>query len=86
MNLAAMEFPDRWQQLMKVLSIKANENAGRTLRVLTMMTMLTYRYTYSTRSDPLYLEIILVCDDTHDFLLRVTDSALECVLMPQLDL
>jgi hypothetical protein len=64
---------------MKTLVIKVTENSANTLRVVTLMTMITYRYTYSSRSDPLYSEIILVCDDTHDFLLRVTESALECI-------
>jgi hypothetical protein len=64
---------------MKVLVAKVADNAGHTQRILLLMTMITYRYTYSMRSDPLYREIILVCDDTHDFLLRVTESVLACI-------
>lgn len=84
-NLAAMEFPDRWLALMQILVGRVGQSPAHTLRVLTLMTMLTYRYTYSSRSDPLYSEIILVCDDTHDFLLRVTESVLECLQNNQPD-
>lgn len=31
--------------------------------------MITYKYSYLTRSDPLYREINIVCDALHDTLL-----------------
>ncbi len=40
-----------------------------TLRALKTLKKIVDKYEYSSRSDPLYEEIILVCDTTHDLLL-----------------
>jgi hypothetical protein len=49
-----MEFPDRWPNLMIELLAKVKENSSYIERIALLMTMLTYKYTYSMRSDPLY--------------------------------
>lgn len=42
-----------------------------------------YRYEYSERSDPLYEEIILVCDETHDIFLMYVQMLLSKFYNPQ---
>ena len=36
------------------------------LKALKMINSIVVKYDYSARSDPLYAEIILVCNDLHD--------------------
>jgi hypothetical protein len=44
-----------------------------TLRLLKLLKKITAKYEYSVRSDELYTEIILVCDDSHDFLYQLAE-------------
>jgi hypothetical protein len=48
------------------------EKTDSILTVLRLISDITYKYSVEQRSDPLYAEIILVCDQTHDFLLSIT--------------
>ena len=50
----------------------ASENAGSIHSVLLLIKDITFKYSYLSRSDPLYEEIIMVCDQLHDFLLELT--------------
>ena len=44
-----------------------------------LLAMITYKYSYLTRSDPLYREINIVCDALHDTLLNSVTLVLTCV-------
>lgn len=78
-NLAAADYPERWPTLMVDLISKAKENPGSVDRVVQLMTALTYKYTYSMRSDPLYTEIIKTCNELHNFLFEAVESVLNIV-------
>ena len=42
------------------------------LKTLKLINSIVAKYDHSVRSDPLYAEIILVCDDLHDTFLQYT--------------
>ena len=81
--IAFRDFPTNWQnlmpQLIPVLDITVY-TPEQTLRVLKLMRKMfvkysiqkLIRYEYSSRSDVLYIEIIHVCDVSHDALLKLT--------------
>jgi hypothetical protein len=48
--------------------------------VLKLLEDITHKYTYLSRSDPLYEEIIKVCDEAHDFLKDLTTNVLQTVI------
>lgn len=48
--------------------------------MLKLIENITHKYTYSSRSDPLYEEIIKVCDEIHDYLKDLTTNILQSVL------
>lgn len=50
----------------------ASLNSNSIHSVLLLIQDITRKYSLLTRSDPLYEEIILVCDQVHDFLLDLT--------------
>ena len=50
----------------------ANQNPNSIQPVLLLIQDITKKYSVLSRSDPLYEEIIMVCDQTHDFLLDLT--------------
>lgn len=53
-SLTAVEFPDRWEVLIDGLLKYCREDQSSTLKVLTLFQEITHKYTYLTRSDPLY--------------------------------
>jgi hypothetical protein len=57
-------------QLVPMLDLN-NFPIAATLRVLKLFRKLFAKYEYSSRSDPLYIEIIHVCDTSHDGLLQL---------------
>lgn len=70
--IAKWEFPQRWENLTPVLMsfLDPNQIASLTnFRAFKLLSKLIHRYEYSTRSDDLYREIILVADTTADYLL-----------------
>lgn len=73
--IAQRDFPQQWEyllpQLVPVLNV-AQYSPEQTLRVLKLMRKLFEKYEYSSRSDPLYSEIIVACDATHNALLALT--------------
>lgn len=48
--------------------------------VLKLIEDITHKYTYLSRSDPLYEEIIKVCNEVHDFLKDLTTAVLQRVM------
>ena len=49
------------------------------------MAEITNKYSYLTRSDPLYSEINLTCDAFHNFLLSVTRNSIANIFQNQQD-
>jgi len=49
------------------------------------MVEITNKYSYLTRSDPLYHEIIIVCNEFHKFLLTLTNHSVANILQNQSD-
>ena len=47
------------------------------------MVEITNKYSYLTRSDPLYHEIIIVCNEFHNFLLTLTNHSVANILQNQ---
>lgn len=78
-NLAAADFPDRWPTLMTDLVLQANNSPANLSRVVHLMASLTFKFTYSLRSDPLYSEIIKVCDELHNYLFSTMEQAVQAV-------
>ena len=72
MALTKAEFPHNWQALIPGLIQYATQNSNSIHSVLLLIQDITAKYSILSRSDPLYEEIILVCDQTHDFLLDLT--------------
>lgn len=71
--MAKWEFPQRWENLTQTLMscLDPNQlNSFVNFRIFNLLAKLTARYEYSTRSDNLYREIILVADTTADYLLH----------------
>lgn len=71
-TLTKAEFPHNWQALVSGLIQYAGQNSNSIHSVLLLIQDITAKYSILSRSDPLYEEIILVCDQTHDFLLDLT--------------
>lgn len=53
-NIAAVQFPRHWPTLMTDLISKVRMNQSNITKVVSLMALLTFRYSYSLRSDPLY--------------------------------
>lgn len=96
--LSKKEFPERWRVLASNLAsvLKGNENMYEQ-ELIALKTMLKIfkkyffffeedfifeRYEYSERSDPLYEEIILVCNETHDIFLNYVQTLLTKLYSP----
>lgn len=47
------------------------------------MSEITHKYSYLSRSDPLYHEIIIVCNEFQKFLLTITKYSVENIVMNQ---
>lgn len=47
------------------------------------MSEITHKYSYLSRSDPLYHEINVTCDTFHKFLLEMTRNTIQSVLQDQ---
>ena len=48
--------------------------------MIKLIESISYKYTYEQRSDPLYEEIIIMCDQTHDFFLELTVNTIRSVI------
>lgn len=59
----------------------ASQNVGAIQSVLLLIQDITFKYSYLSRSDPLFEEIILVCDQVHDFLLEMTFKIIQTANM-----
>ena len=70
-SLTLIEFPDNWENLLQDLMNSTQQNPGFIIRFLKLLRDITNRYGYSARSDPLYKEIIFVCNQTHDYLMKL---------------
>ena len=73
--IAKYEFPFRWENLTTALMGCLDTNINqimdiRNYRAFKLLSKLTAKYEYSTRSDDLYREIILAADTTADYLLH----------------
>lgn len=77
--LADVLFPDFWPQLLTDLLSYA-QNPAFIRPVLELLQEITHKYTYLSRSDPLYGEIIKVCDEMHDYLKDLTTGVLQQVI------
>lgn len=60
--LAHLLFPKQWPNLMISLLAYVSQAPGSTMAVLKLIQSITYKYSYEGRSDPLYEEIIQVCN------------------------
>jgi hypothetical protein len=71
--IAKWEFPFRWETLTQdMMGYLAQDpiNSLVNFRIFKLLSKLIARYEYTTRSDNLYREIILVADNTADYLLH----------------
>ncbi|EAR95791.1 CAS/CSE protein, carboxy-terminal protein (macronuclear) [Tetrahymena thermophila SB210] len=77
--LASKEFPYRWntliQELMSYIDFNLQNNE-QNIRILKVLDKITDRYSYSMRSDELFTEIIIVCDNCHDHLYKLIENVL----------
>ena len=78
--LADVLFPQQWVDLMPNLLAYSCQQPGAIIATLKLIQSISYKYSYESRSDPLYQEIIKVCDEVHDFLLELTANRLQNVL------
>lgn len=67
--LADVLFPRSWLNLLGNLLDYVNQVPAGVTAMLKLIQSISLKYTYSSRSDPLFEEIIIVCDQMHDFLL-----------------
>ena len=79
MALADVLFPGRWEPLVDNLLSYARQAPEGLLPVLKMVQSISNKYSIESRSDPLYEEIIVMCEKTHDFLLELTVTFLQRV-------
>ena len=70
-------FPNNWPDLLQNLLAYACQNSNGIIPVLKLIQSISYKYTYESRSDPLYEEIIMMCNEVHDFLLELTANTLQ---------
>lgn len=77
--LADVLFPSRWPDLLDNLLAYVAQQPASIAAVLKLLQSITHKYSYESRSDPLYEEIIFMCDRVHDFLLELTLSVLQRV-------
>ena len=75
--LADVMFPNNWPDLLQNLLAYACQNSNGIIPVLKLIQSISYKYTYESRSDPLYEEIIMMCNEVHDFLLELTANTLQ---------
>lgn len=75
-----MLFPTNWGGLIQFLLAYASQNKQAIGAILILLQDITHKYTVMSRSDPLYAEIIKVCDEAHDFLKDLTTSVLQRVI------
>lgn len=74
-----MLFPNRWDSLVDNLLNYLREVPNSMAAVLKLIQNISNKYSSESRSDPLYEEIIFMCDKTHDFLLDLTLNILQGV-------
>jgi hypothetical protein len=79
-SLAEVLFPDHWGNLVIFLMNYATQNNAAISPVIVLLEEMTHKYTTSSRSDPLYAEIIKVCNELHDFFKQLTSSILQSVI------
>lgn len=85
-NIAEKDFPDKWQGLIKELLQYIDltlSNTGTNLIVLKLFKRIIAKYEWSMRSDPLYEEIILVCNESHDAMMQLTKNTIDFVSSSQ---
>ncbi len=75
-SLADVLFPHNWSDLLSDLLAYVNQVPTSTIAVLKIIQSISYKYTYESRSDPLYEEIIIMCNEMHDYLLDLTINIL----------
>lgn len=80
--IADVDFPDRWPTLLPTLLQQAQENPRSITAMLKLIQSISHKYSYLSRSDPLYHEIIIMCDTVHDFLLSLTVNLLQSLQDP----
>jgi exportin-2 (importin alpha re-exporter) len=78
--LADVLFPQNWRDLIQNLLAYAIQNNGAILAVLKLIQSISHKYSYEQRSDPLYEEIIIVCDEIHDFLIELMKNTVSKVM------
>lgn len=78
--LADVLFPQNWRDLIQNLLAYAIQNNGAILAVLKLIQSISHKYSYEQRSDPLYEEIIIVCDEAHDFLIELMKNTVSKVM------
>lgn len=61
-SLADAIFPNYWNDLISNLISYARQNPQSTIATLKMIQSISHKYSYESRSDPLYEEITLVCN------------------------
>ena len=74
--LAQRDFPTNWPELIAELNV-CLVHPDYIYKALKLVFKLTEKYTYSSRSDPLYEEIIITCDTVHNNLLLLAQSILQ---------
>lgn len=79
--IAGRDFPATWPDLVKNIVAYLSTH---TLLSLKLLRKLTAKYEISARSDPLYEEIIEVCNTVHDPLLQLTAILLQKPLLKEL--
>ena len=70
--LADVLFPRQWEDLLPNILSYAIQNGNGTIPVLKLIQTISDKYTKEQRSDPLYEEIIIMCNNVHDYLLELT--------------
>ena len=75
-SLVEVLFPDHWNNLIIFLINYATQNNAAIGPIVVLLEEMTHKYTTSSRSDPLYAEIIKVCNELHDFFNQLTSSIL----------
>lgn len=68
-------YPRCWPELLDLIKMSlAKQDHGINLKVFKCLEKLTQKYSREERSDPLYLEIIHVLDNTHDMILQAIQN------------
>jgi exportin-2 (importin alpha re-exporter) len=78
--LADALFPQSWDDLLTGTLNYVLQFPNALVAALKLIQSISHKYTYESRSDPLYEEIIIVCDTVHDFLLELAVNTLQRVM------